>query len=94
MGDRGVARFRETSQFAKAGVSVKSNTPSEIKDLMLEMLDRLESKWSSRPEDDELQRKFWEKYSEIIGPDRENFHGEIWSKYGAQFLRDNQDWIL
>ena len=94
MGDRGVARFGETSQFTSAGVSVKSNTPSEIKDLMLEMLDRIESKWSSRPEDDELQRKFWEKYSEIIGPDRENFHGEIWSKYGAQFLRDNQDWIL
>jgi len=61
---------------------------------MLEMLDRIDSKWLSRPEDDELQRKFWEKYSEIIGPDRENFHGEIWSKYGAQFLRDNQDWIL
>jgi len=58
------------------------------------MLDRLESKWSSQPEDDELQSKFWVKYAEIIGPDRENFHGEIWSKYGAQFLRDNQDWIL
>ena len=94
MGNRGVARFGETSQFTIAGVSVKSNTQSEIKDLMLEMLDRIDSKWSSRPEDDELQRKFWEKYSEIIGPDRENFHGEIWSKYGAQFLRDNQDWIL
>ena len=94
MGKRGVARFGETSQFTKAGVSVKSNTPSEIKDLMLEMLDRIDSKWLSRPEDDELQRKFWEKYSEIIGPDRENFHGDIWSKYGAQFLRDNQDWIL
>ena len=94
MGNRGVARFGATSQFAAAGVSVKSNTPSEIRDLMLEMLDRIEGKWISDQQDDELQRKFWEKYSEIIGPDRETFHGEIWSKYGAQFLRDNQDWIL
>ena len=94
MGERGVARFGATSQFTTAGVSVKSNTPSEIKDLMLEMLDRLEGKWKTEPLDDELQNKFWKKYSEIIGPDRETFHGEIWSKYGAQFLRDNQDWIV
>ena len=94
MGERGVARFGATSQFTTAGVSVKSNTPSEIKDLMLEMLDRLEGKWKTEPLDDELQNKFWKKYSEIIGPDRETFHGEIWSKYGAQFLRDNQAWIV
>ena len=94
MGKRGVARSRASVEFVKAGVSVKSNTPSEIRDLMLEMLDRLEGKWKAQPLDDELQEKFWKKYSEIIGPDRETFHGEIWSKYGAQFLRDNQDWIV
>jgi putative glycosyltransferase (TIGR04372 family) len=94
MGERGVARSRSSAEFVKAGVSVKSNTPSEIKDLMLEMLDRLEGKWKTQPLDEELQNKFWKKYSEIIGPDRETFHGEIWSKYGAQFLRDNQDWIV
>ena len=94
MGERGVARYRASAEFVKAGVSVKSNSPSEIKDLMLEMLDRREGKWKTLPLDDELQNKFWKKYSEIIGPDREIFHGEIWSKYGAQFLRDNQDWIV
>jgi len=94
MGERGVARSRSSAEFVKAGVSVKSNTPSEIRDLMLEMLDRLEGKWKTQPLDEELQNKFWKKYSEIIGPDRETFHGEIWSKYGAQFLRDNQDWIV
>ena len=94
MGERGVARFGATSQFTDAGVSVESNSPSEIRDLMLEMLDRIEGKWISDSLDDELQRKFWEKYSVIIGPDRKIFHGEIWSKYGAQFLRDNQNWIL
>ena len=85
---------KEIHKFATAGVSVESNSPSEIRDLMLEMLDRIEGKWISDSLDDELQRKFWEKYSVIIGPDREIFHGEIWSKYGAQFLRDNQNWIL
>lgn len=94
MGARGVARSRSSAEFVKAGVSVKSNTPSEIRDLMLEMLDRLEGKWISEVLDNELQQKFWKKYSEVIGPDREIFHGEIRSKYGAQFLRDNQDWIL
>ena len=94
MGENGTAQFSHTSQYSDAGVSIDSNTPEEIRDLMLEMLDRTEGKWKLQSGDDELQTKFWRKYSEVIGEQRTICHGEIRAKYGAKFLRDNQDWIL
>ena len=94
MGENGIAQFSHTSQFSNVGVSIDSNSPEEIRDLMFEMLDRIEGKWKSQIGDDELQTKFWRKYSEVIGEQRTICHGEIRAKYGAQFLRDNQDWIL
>ena len=94
MGENGIAQFSHTSQYSDAGVSIDSNTPEEIRDLMLEMLDRIEGKWKPQSGDVELQTKFWRKYSEVIGEQRTICHGEIRAKYGAQFLRDNQDWIL
>lgn len=94
MDARGVTEFSRTSQFTGAGIVATSNTRFEIRDLMLEMLDRLEGKWIPQAGDDERQRKFWEKYSAVIGIQRSICHGEIRSKYGAQFLRDNPEWIL
>ena len=94
MGENGIAQFSHTAQYLDAGVSIDSNTPEEIRDLMIEMLDRIEGSWMSQSGDDELQTSFWRKYSEVIGEQRNICHGEIRAKYGAQFLRDNRDWIL
>ncbi|HBQ52050.1 MAG TPA: glycosyltransferase, TIGR04372 family protein [Acidimicrobium sp.] len=94
MGENGIAQFSHTAQYLDAGVSIDSNTPEEIRDLMIEMLDRIEGSWMSQSGDDELQKSFWRKYSEVIGEQRTICHGEIRAKYGAQFLRDNRDWIL
>jgi len=93
MGRNGVAQFSHTDQYQAAGLEVESNSPEEIRDLMLEMLDRLENKWSTQPGDEQRQQKFWTLFSEVIGEERNICHGEIRSRYGAQFLRDNQDWV-
>lgn len=93
MGRNGVAQFSHTDQYQAAGLEVESNSPEEIRDLMLEMLDRLENQWSTQPGDEQRQEKFWTLFSEVIGEERNICHGEIRSRYGAQFLRDNQDWV-
>jgi len=93
MGRNGVAQFSHTDQYQAAGLEVESNSPEEIRDLMLEMFDRLENQWSTRPGDEQRQEKFWKLFSEVIGEERNICHGEIRSRYGAQFLRDNQDWV-
>jgi len=94
MDARGATKFSHTSQFTGVGIVATSNSPLEIRDLMLEMLDRSEGKWIPQAGDDERQCKFWEKYSLVIGIQRSICHGEIRSRYGAQFLRDNPEWIL
>lgn len=94
MGEAGVTQFSSSLQYSQAGVSIINNSPGEIRDLMIEMLDRIEGKWTTESGDKELQERFWIKYSEVIGEKRFHCHGEIRSKYGAQFLRDNPDWIL
>lgn len=94
MGEAGITQFSSTLQYSQAGISIINNSPGEIRDLMIEMLDRIEGKWTTESGDKELQERFWIKYSEVIGEKRFHCHGEIRSKYGAQFLRDNPDWIL
>ena len=94
MKTRGVAGLTQTEHFEKASVSVSSNTPEEIRDLMLEMLDRIDGKWQTEVGDEELQSSFWQKFAEVIGEQRSISHGELRARYGAKFLRDNPDWIL
>lgn len=93
MKTRGVAGLSQTKDFEKAGVLVCDNSPEEIRDLMLEMLDRVEGKWRPEPYDEDLQDSFWQKFTEVIGEHKFISHGEIRAKFGAKFLRENPDWI-
>jgi putative glycosyltransferase (TIGR04372 family) len=93
MGARGVAQLSATRDFAERGVRVVSNTPGEIRELMCEMVDRLEGTWRDVPGDDERQARFWASYLEVIGRQREICHGEVRSRYGAAYLRAHPDWV-
>jgi putative glycosyltransferase (TIGR04372 family) len=93
MGARGVAQLSATRDFAERGVRVVSNTPGEIRELMCEMVDRLEGTWRDAPGDDERQARFWASYLEVIGRQREICHGEVRSRYGAAYLRAHPDWV-
>jgi putative glycosyltransferase (TIGR04372 family) len=93
MGARGVAQLSATRDFAERGVRVVSNTPGEIRELMCEMVDRLEGTWRDAPGDDERQARFWATYLEVIGRQREICHGEVRSRYGAAYLRAHPDWV-
>ena len=91
---RRVAGLSKTRDFQSAGVSVTSNSPEEIRDLMIEMLDRVEGRWQSENGDDERQKMFWERFSDSIGEElRLRCHGEFRAKFGAMFLRNNPDWL-
>ena len=76
-------------------VELKENTPHEIRELTLEMVARLTDEWEVTPEDDSLQRRFWEIYPvkrrriDSGSP----MHGKVNLRYGSKFLRDNQAWL-
>jgi len=83
--ESGTGKFLRTQKFAKHGIELIENTPEEILDVTTEMDGRLKGAWGSTEEDEELQERFWDIFP------KSELHGEIYSRIGAEFLRQNQE---
>ena len=92
---RGVGFSKHSSEYEERGVEVIENTPEEIRALVIEMSQRLTGTWEPEPGDEEFQRRFWEIYPADARDRTKNqpLHGKILARYGAQFLRDNREWL-
>jgi putative glycosyltransferase (TIGR04372 family) len=92
---RGVGFFYLTSEYQASGIRLIENTPEEIRDLVVEMAERLEGTWQPHEVDEALQGRFWEIFPkdapEIHGGSP--WHGEIRARFGAAFLRGNRTWF-
>lgn len=86
--DSGAAKFSHSEQFIRHGIELMESTPEEIAAVAIEMEERLKGTWISTAEDEELQRRFWEIYP------RNQLHGEIRSRIGADFLRRHKAWLF
>lgn len=86
----------DSMEYSIQDVEVKENTPEEIKNLVLEMLARLNSEWNPMSGDDDLQRRFWQIFNanNTFKYQRSSLHGKVRLRYGAQFLRDNSTWLI
>ena len=90
----GFGHCRASIQYESKGVMLIENTPKEIRDLALEMEERLEGIWISLPVDDTLQSRFWEVFpTNAVDSQGRRYHGEIRSRFGAMYLRNNQIWL-
>ena len=104
-----VAYALETEKYELNDVELKENSPKEIRDLIIEMDERLNGGWKNTNEDLLLQKRFWSIFED--GMKRLNFKASKqgvshWSnpfgaehyekikvRFGAKFLRENQNWI-
>ncbi len=92
--DHGCGFFRTTSEYDSRGLILIENTPEEIRDVVLEMSDRLNGTWVPHEDDEGLQRKFWGIFpGDALDRGGVPLHGEIRSHYGANFLRENRWWL-
>ena len=84
-----------TNEFKKNDVMLEENSPEEIRDIVIEMDERLNGNWKETKEDLLLQKKFWSIFNNNIKKLNleKPLHGKIKSKFGAKFLRENQNWI-
>jgi putative glycosyltransferase (TIGR04372 family) len=48
------------SDYASKGIELIENTPEEIRDVVIEMAERLNGTWQSHEDGEALQRRFWE----------------------------------
>ena len=80
--------------YLSKGVDLVENTPDEIQDIVIEMAERLEGIWQPREDEESLQLKFLEIFPiHAVGRNGVPLHGEIYSRYGADFLQKNRWWL-
>ena len=83
-----------TKEFEDNNIELKECTPEEIRDVCVEMDSRLRGEWLSQDGDEELQTRFRDIYpKDILSKQGHKLHGDIKSRFGADFLRDNSWWL-
>jgi hypothetical protein len=81
--ESGAGKFHHAQNFAHAGIKLEDNTPEEITEVVREMADMVEGKFT--PAD---QSEFWAKFPRNIDEGgRYPLHGEIHMRIGSKFLR-------
>jgi len=93
---RGVGFCLQGTDYESAGVDLVENTPEEIRDAAIEMVDRLAGTWQQQQNDEDLQRRFWNIFptDAVDAYAGKPLHGEIHARFSAKFLRNNREWLL
>jgi len=84
-----------TSDYESKQVQLIENTPEEIRDVAVEMVERLNGSWTSWEDDEILQETFWQIFptDAVDVKQGKPMHGEIRSRFGAKYLRNNRGWL-
>ena len=90
------AFLNNTSDYELNRIQLIENTPEEIRDVVIEMVMRLDGSWKPGEDDEKLQHRFWEIFPSkaVASYNGRPLHGEIRSRFGAQFLRNNSEWLM
>ncbi len=93
---RGVGLAVRTSDYEAEGIRLVENTPEEIRDVVVEMVERLNNTWQPHEDDEALQRRFWGIFPADVVDVRwgRPLHGTIRSRFGSTFLRQNREWLM
>jgi putative glycosyltransferase (TIGR04372 family) len=79
-----IGNFRESRQYRDVGIEILENTPEEIRDLAVEMLERLEGRLAYTAEDEARQQAF----RALMRPHHHTC--ESHARIGSAFLEENE----
>lgn len=83
-----------TYQYESEGIDLVENSPSEIRDLAFEMVERLTGAWRPLDHDEALQERFRKVFkSEVLDARGRRLHGKINARFGTLFLRKNPEFL-
>ena len=90
-----VSASLKSEEYDFNNIELEENEPEEIRDLVIEMDERLKGSWKEDSEDLLLQKNSWKIFEKNIKnlDYYEPLHGKIKARFGAKFLRENQNWI-
>ena len=86
--ETGLANTSNGYTFDSESIELIPNTPEDILDLAIEVDERIKGTWLTNHEDEEMQKMFWNIYSEYL-PSFKN--KEVKSIIGTTFLRKHTD---
>ena len=90
----GAVFYVQNSDYEAEGIQLIENTPEEIRDVVVEMVERLNGTWQPQEDDEALQRRYWEIFpTDAKTADGKPLHGEIRSRFGAAYLRNNRGFL-
>ncbi|MCS6765347.1 MAG: TIGR04372 family glycosyltransferase [Candidatus Protistobacter heckmanni] len=83
----GAGYFLRAKDYEEAGIELRESEPEATAAAVMEMEARCSGKWQGSEEDEARQRRFWDVFP------KNELHGEIRSRIGADFLRRRQSWL-
>jgi len=83
--ESGAGKLYYAELFKEQGIELIENTPEEIRDVAMEMDERLNGTWETTEEDEELQRQLWTLF------ERNKKSPVFRCRVGAKFLQQNKD---
>ena len=86
--------YGDSDSYAKKGIAILDLTSDEIKDVVIDLAERISGNWVEGSLDKELQDQFWKILRASEGFSK--FHGYIHpeARYGSSFLRKNNKYFL
>jgi putative glycosyltransferase (TIGR04372 family) len=84
-----------SNDYALKGVDLIENSPQEILDVVMEMIEYLKGDIFYNEQEEYITKRFWEKYSKLIqvyAPGK-NEHGILKARFSISYLSKNQWWI-
>ena len=90
-----VSTSLKSKEYDFNNVELEENEPEEIRDLVIEMDERLKGSWKENSEDLLLQKNFWEIFEKNIKNlnYHEPLHGKIKAKFCSKYLKQNKNLI-
>tara|TARA_Y100001970_G_scaffold53704_1_gene68085 strand:- start:24767 stop:26071 length:1305 start_codon:yes stop_codon:yes gene_type:complete len=92
----GLINCQNSKDYQDKNIDLIENSSEEIKDFVIEMMDRYENKWIENDENLKIQEKFWKNYKDNLFKNKniKKLHGKLLAKMSVVFLKKNTEWLL
>jgi hypothetical protein len=83
-----------TSSYNDRQINLIENTPEEIKDVVIEMIEYLNLEKGNNITDDLIPKHFWNLYSQLCQSTEAGkmLDGQLKSRFSYSYLKNNQKW--
>lgn len=93
--NHGLHNALDKSKYDENGILLNENSPEEIYDIVVEMIEYINRNIDVTNEQLLLSNNFWKLYSKCFNENNNEIklHGEFKSRYSISYLKKNKEWI-